>query len=102
MKKFFVSICCFLAVGAATISLSSCNSCTEEAASRLYDANWDLDGDGDYGDRSGTYNPSFQGRQSYAAECSHHRNCKLFVPERSGSTKCICGCLKSAHVKRYY
>ena len=101
MRKIFFSVCCFVAVGIRSLSLVSCNSCTEEAASRLYDANWDLDGDGDYGDRSGSYNPSFQGRDPYYAECSHC-SCKFFVAERSGSTTCVCGHSKFSHVKRYH
>ena len=46
------------------ITFSSCSSC-EENASRLYDINVDLDNDGDAGDRSGNYNPSFKGK------CNH-------------------------------
>lgn len=53
---FFVSILFFGAIG-----FSSCSSC-EEHASRLYDINVDLDGDGDVGDRGGEYNPSFKGK----------------------------------------
>lgn len=43
-------------------------------------------------------------RKVYYAECSRHRDgcrCKLFNPEKSGSSKCRCGHPKSAHVKRY-
>ena len=46
------------------ITVSSCSSC-EENASRFYDINVDLDGDGDEGDRGGTYNPNFKGK------CNH-------------------------------
>ena len=40
----------------ACFTLLSCTSSVEDAAATLYDANWDLDGDGDSGDRSGEYN----------------------------------------------
>lgn len=50
-----------------SISFSSCSSC-EENASRYYDINVDLDGDGDVGDRGGEYNPSFKGK------CKHIDN----------------------------
>ena len=46
------------------------------------------------------YNPTFEGRQPYYAECNRC-DCKLFIPERKGSTKCTCGHLKSAQTKRY-
>lgn len=101
MKKRIILLGVSLMFGFACLGLSSCNSCTEEAASRMYDVDWDLDNDGDYGDRSGTYNPSFKGRQHYYAECSHC-DCELFVPERSGSTTCVCGDSKFSHVKRYH
>lgn len=45
-------------------------------------------------------NPSFRGN-TYYAECCHHKFCKMFVPEKTGSAKCkTCGCLKKAHVIR--
>ena len=53
MKKLLLSICSILAIGTISISLTSCNGCTEEAVSRMYDVDVDLDDDGDYGDRSG-------------------------------------------------
>ena len=46
-------------------------------------------------------NISFKSRQAYYAECVHHKGCKLFQAERTGSSKCKCGCLTSSHVKRY-
>lgn len=88
------------------IGFTSC-SCTEEAASRLYNLNWDLDGDGDRGDRSGTYNPSFQGSPSRTGHCrncglDHYGNykCEHFTPQRAGSTTCVCGCSLSDHAVR--
>ena len=56
MKKLLLSICSILAIGTISISLTSCNGCTEEAVSKMYDVNVDLDDDGDYGDRSGQTN----------------------------------------------
>lgn len=61
MKKKTIFLGTLLTLGFACFSFASCNSCTEEGASRLFDARWDLDNDGDYGDRSGEYNPSFKG-----------------------------------------
>ena len=46
-------------------------------------------------------NISFKSRQAYYAECSHCSGCELFVREHTGSTTCKCGCLMSAHYKRY-
>lgn len=79
MKKLLLSICCILAMGAISISLNSCNGCTEEAVSRMYDVDVDLDDDGDYGDRSGetnNRNTSFKGTPAYKAKC----------PDGSGNT----------------
>ena len=56
MKKLLLSICSILAIGTISISLTSCNGCTEEAVSKMYDVDVDLDDDGDYGDRSGQTN----------------------------------------------
>ena len=48
------------------------------------------------------YNPSFDARTSYHAECNRTGcKCKLFVPNKTGSTTCTCGHPKSAHTKRY-
>lgn len=52
-------------------------STTEEAASWLYDANVDLDNDGDSGDRSGEYNPSFRGS-------SNRKSCNIRSHKCSG------------------
>lgn len=61
MKKFFYALC----VTAIAISLLTACSGTESFMSRAYDAEWDLDGDGDSGDRSGTKNhPSFGAKKS--------------------------------------
>lgn len=61
---------------AFTFGVSSCNSCTEEVASRLWDIDADLDGDGDSGDRSGKYNPSFKGKNTIKNSCNIRRhNC---------------------------
>ena len=47
-------------------------------------------------------NPSFRGSSSYHAECNVTGcKCKLFVPQRTGSTKCTCEHRMSAHTKRY-
>lgn len=49
-----------------------------------------------------SYNPSFDGKTSYHAECNRTWcKCKLFVPKKTGSTECTCGHPMSAHTKRY-
>lgn len=70
--------------------------------------NVDLDNDGDRGDLSGDYNPSFKARQSYYAECVHCK-CDLYEPISAGNSYCK-NCaknghyqsLKVSHVVRYY
>lgn len=64
MKKFLYALC----IAVISISLLTACSGTESFMSRAYDAEWDLDGDGDYGDRSGENNVSFKGR------CNHVDN----------------------------
>lgn len=64
MKKFLYALC----VTAIAISLLTACSGTESFMSRAYDAEWDLDGDGDSGDRSGENNVSFKGK------CNHVDN----------------------------
>ena len=73
MKKFFVVILMAFATAAATAALSS-HKCDS---------------------------PTSQPRKAYSAECVHCK-CKGFVPERTGSTRCVCGHLKNSHVKRYF
>lgn len=83
-------------LGFACLSLSSCNSCTEEAASRYFDVYWDLDGDGDYGDRGGEYNPSFKGKVcSGSVGC----DCSGFKPITGGDVWEEDYCKKCSHSK---
>lgn len=90
MKKLLLSICCILAMGAISISLSSCNGCTEEAVSRMYDVDVDLDDDGDCGDRSGQTNVSFgsKGDVKYGDKSVPH----MFDPYDNIPDQCkLCG-----------
>ena len=88
MKKLLLSICSILAIGTISISLTSCNGCTEEAVSRMYDVDVDLDGDGDYGDRSGQTNVSFKGDVKYGDKSVPH----MFDPYDHIPDQCrLCG-----------
>lgn len=67
MKKLFL-VLVFLS---SIFLFQSCSSC-ERNLNRLYDVNVDLDNDGDRGDLSGDYNPSFKGRGNSCNKPSHH------------------------------
>ncbi len=104
MKKIVYSVMLALTLS-LPLCLTSCNGCTEEAASRLYDVNLDLDDDGDYGDRSGETNVSFKNtNKGPCRDCGldHYGNynCPGFKPKSSSGTTCdICGCSMSRHYK---
>lgn len=114
MKKYFifvsapiVKIGLYVFLGSCLILGASSCSCTEDAISELYDVRVDLDGDGDRGDRSGQYNPSFTGSPSRTGHCrdcglDHYGNykCSAFTPIRPGSTTCSCGCSIKDHAVR--
>ena len=78
MKKYFklFFISAFIVVG-----LFSCSGC-EEGLSKAGIMDVDLDGDGDYGDRGGEYNPSFKGT-SYGA-CNSRCGCTVYVSDGAG------------------
>jgi hypothetical protein len=64
MKKLIYLISIVIVACLFATSFSSCSGC-ESNASRYYDVNVDLDGDGDYGDRSGRKDPSFKGGHTH-------------------------------------
>lgn len=84
MKKIVFILMSFSFV---LVALSSCSCSTgEEYASRLYDVNVDMDGDGDAGDRGGEYNNvSFKGGVQGSCNISSHR-CSGFVDD--GNNNC--------------
>ncbi|MGM9828986.1 MAG: hypothetical protein ACI30C_02995 [Muribaculaceae bacterium] len=90
MKNLLLSICSILAIGTISISLTSCNGCTEEAVSRMYDVDVDLDDDGDYGDRSGQTNVNF--RQTGDVKHGDKSVPHTFTPYEHIPDKCkLCG-----------
>lgn len=83
MKKILAFV---LVLGALVFGLTGCSG-LESAASWAYDIHEDLDGDGDSGDRSGEYNPSFKGGAEYG-RCNSGCGCQVYVPVGGGDSRC--------------
>lgn len=98
MKKIVFILMSFSFV---LVALSSCSCSTgEEYASRLYDVNVDMDGDGDAGDRGGEYNNvSFKGKKCRGTVGC---DCSGFKPITDGDVWQEAYCKKCGHERRYH
>ena len=85
MKKLIYLISIVIVACLFATSFSSCSGC-ESNASRYYDVNVDLDGDGDYGDRSGRKDPSFKGSSRGSCNLPSHK-CSGGI-DRNGDNYC--------------
>lgn len=99
MKKIVFILMSFSFV---LVALSSCSCSTgEEYASRLYDVNVDMDGDGDAGDRGGEYNNvSFKGgeRVTLTNKPCDVCDCTVYTGWYKGYyTDCDCGHAYGVH-----